>query len=82
MLAASRPPGVREVGDVATWPHSEVPRFHSGLGLVVLAAALALTVASAVRHHGPAELAAQGFTLSLIVWRISRLVTRRQLSGD
>lgn len=74
-LAACRPPDEPK-RDVADWPHSEVPVFHTGLSGVALAAALALTIVSMARHHDPVELAAQGALVVLIGARGLRLITR------
>lgn len=81
MLAACRPADDPQPDDDAGWIHSEVPAFHTGLGGVALAAALALTIVSTARHHGPVELAAQGALLLLIGARVLRLVTRHRVPG-
>lgn len=77
-LAACRPPDEPDSHDVADWPHSEVPVFHTGVGGVVLAAALALTIVSIARHHDPIELTAQGALVVLIGARVLRLITRHR----
>lgn len=77
-LAACRPPEEPHRDDVADWPHSEVPVFHTGLSGVALAAALAVTAVSTVRHHDPVELAAQGALLVLISARVLHLITRHR----
>lgn len=83
MLGACRPPDEPDSHDVADWPHSEVPVFHTGVSGVVLAAALALTIVSIARHHDLIELAAQGALVVLIGARVLRLITRhRTLVGD
>ena len=56
--------------------------FHTGVSGVALAAALALTIVSTVRHHDPVELAAQGALLVLIGARVLRLLTRHRTAGD
>ena len=71
VLAASRPPQDDFDGE-ADWPHSEVPAFHLGVGVVVLAAALLLTIVSVVRHHRPLELVVGLAVLVLISLRAAR----------
>jgi len=81
VLAASRPPEAEETDAAADWPHSEVPVFHLGVSVVVLAAALVLTVVSTVRHHRPLELVVQVAVLAIIALRITRVVTRHRARG-
>lgn len=51
---------VPDRAEAQDWPHSEVPRLHTGLAVVATAAATLLPVAEAFRHHAPAELALLG----------------------
>lgn len=76
MLAASKPPDLRQPDGEAAWPHSEVPVFHLAVSSVALTAALALTAASVARHHGRVEIAVQLALLVLIAMRIAGVVAR------
>lgn len=45
---------VPEPGSADDWPHSEVPRLYAGMALTAALAAVALSVAGLVLHHGAA----------------------------
>lgn len=76
MLTAGRPADEPRPDHPPDWPHSEVPSFHFVVGMVALVAALLLTTVSLVRHHAPAEIAAQLAVLIVIGAGLSRLVSR------
>lgn len=79
MLVASRPPDLAELDLAADWPHSEVPKFHQGVGGVALAAALLLTVVNVVRHHRPIELVVNVLVFVLITACIARVLRAYRL---
>ncbi len=58
------------------WPHSEVPRLHTGIALVAAAAATLLTAVELVRRHHLAEVAVLGAALIFGVVALTRLVAQ------
>ena len=55
------------------WPRLEAGRFHRGLALTMVALGGLITVAVAVRHHAPAELAVAAGVLAVATIAASRL---------
>lgn len=61
---------------VADWPHSEVPRLHTGIALVAASAATLLTTVELLRHHRPVEVVVLGAVLLLGCAAVIRLAAR------
>lgn len=67
------------VGDRAVdWPHSEVPRLHTGMALVAAAAATLLAAAEVLRRHHLAETVVLGSVLIVGGFAFIRMVRQQR----